>query len=99
RPARGRLGLGRRPHQGHRGRGEERGDGASPFQSCKHCFLQLAHKLVARDFLAVPLLLSRRAENCRCCRPHEGGGHIHRPQTSSATSTIKRSFAHCSSSR
>src|SRR5262245_7784291 len=43
---------------------------------------------VARDFLAVALLLSRRAENCRHCRPH----------TSSATSTIKRSFAHCSSS-
>src|SRR5262249_17268306 len=83
-----RLGLGHRRQQGYRGPGEQRGDGASPFESCKHRFLQLAHKLVARDFLAVPLLLSRPPENRRYCRPH----------TSSATSTIKRSFAHCSSS-
>src|SRR5262245_25964147 len=31
-------------------------------------------RLVARDFLAVLLLLSRRTENCRCCRPRESGG-------------------------
>src|SRR5262245_10845333 len=40
-----RLGLCRRQEHGHRGRGEERGHGASPFQSCKHAFLQLADVL------------------------------------------------------